>query len=102
MQARQKLGAPGRHQLRQLEDAQAPGSQRVSLFLRGGAEFSSDELEQLVRDGAQIRTTAGNILTVDVPIDVVDRVLSHDFVVAGDLSAPLYRETDDEPHFDIG
>jgi hypothetical protein len=102
MSERQKLAAPGRHQLQLLEEDPGSGSRYVSLFLRGHSPFSSEELAELVQDGVKIRTAAGNILTIDVPISSIDRVLSHDFVVSGDLSGPLYPEREDEPHIDIG
>jgi hypothetical protein len=35
-------------------------------------------------------------LTVDVPIDAVERVLAHDFIVASELSSPLYDERSDD------
>lgn len=102
MDERQKLAAPGRHQLRVLEEQPDSGSQRVSLFLRGRSAFSSAELAELRQDGAHIRTAAGNILTIDVPISAVDRVLSHDFVLSGDVSRALYPERKDEPNIDPG
>lgn len=102
MDTRQKLGAPGRHHLRQLEEGSDSSTPRLSLFLRGREAFSPVQLAELERDGAQIRTTAGNILTADVPVEAVDRVLSHDFIVSGDVSAPLYLESEGEPHIDIG
>jgi hypothetical protein len=92
MPATAKLGAPGRRQLEQLREAGATPAQRVSMFLRGAAVFTPEQLELLKQDGASIRTRAGQVVTIDVPLDAVERVLDHDFVIASELSAPLYLE----------
>ena len=90
-----KLGAPGRRQLEQLRESGSTAAQRVSLFLRGAAVFTPEQLELLKQDGASIRTRAGLVVTIDVPLDAVERILDHDFVIASELSAPLYPEHGD-------
>lgn len=71
------------------------------MLLRGSAAFSSDELEILRRDGAQIRTTAGDVISADVPVQAVHAVTNHDFVVAAELSQPLYPEKPAAPFSDV-
>jgi hypothetical protein len=79
-------------------DASAP--ERVSMLLRGASVFSPDQIGELEGDGAKIRTRAGVVLTIDVPLEAVERVLDHEFVVASELSAPLYPERGDDPRSD--
>jgi hypothetical protein len=94
MPADSKLGAPSRQRLQQLRAAGS--SERVSMFLRGARPFSPEQVDVLKSDGASIRTRAGLVLTVDVPIDAVERILAHDFIVASELSSPLYDERSDD------
>ena len=94
MPANSKLGAPSRQKLQQLRAAGSPG--RVSMFLRGDRPFSPEQVDVLKNDGATIRTRAGLVMTVDLPLDAVERVLDHDFIVASELSSPLYDERSDE------
>lgn len=96
MSTRSKLAAPGRLRLEQLR-AEPVKPDRVALFLRGAGIFSPEQIGALEHDGATIRTRAGVVLTVDVPLDAVERVLAHDFVVASELSSPLYPETSAGP-----
>ena len=67
------------------------------MFLRGASAFSPEQIETLKSDGATIRTRAGAVLTIDVPLDAVERVLDHEFVVASELSSPLYPESAIDP-----
>jgi hypothetical protein len=76
--------------------AEGVGPSRVSMFVRGAAVFSPDEVRALENDGATIRTNAGVVMTIDVPLDSVERVLDHEFVIASELSSPLYPERRDE------
>ena len=71
------------------------------MFLRATTPFSPEQLRLLEADGATIRTRAGKVVTADVPLDAVERVLNHDFVVASELSAPLYPERGDDPPADF-
>ena len=50
----------------------------------------------LKNDGATIRTRAGQVVTIDVPLEAVERVLDHEFVVASELSSPLYPEHNED------
>lgn len=70
------------------------------MFLRAAAPFSPEQLEMLKQDGATIRTRAGQVVTIDVPLQAVERVLEHEFVVASELSAPLYPERADDITFE--
>jgi hypothetical protein len=87
-----KLGADGRDLLARLREERASASAHVSVLLRGKSTFSASELKTLTDDGAQIRTQAGDILSADVPVEAVDRVLAHDFIVSCELSRPLYYD----------
>jgi hypothetical protein len=94
-----KLGAAGRDLLAQIREARTPGSTHVSMLLRGRESFSPSELKKLTDEGARIRTHAGDIVSADVPVDAVERVLEHDFIVSCELSRPLYydkRDDDDD------
>ena len=66
------------------------------MFLRGAAPFSPEQIDELKNDGATIRTRAGQVVTIDVPLEAVERVLDHEFVVASELSSPLYPERNDD------
>jgi hypothetical protein len=101
MPARDKLGAPGRHRLQQLEGASDTASAPVSLLLRGREPFSPEQIDQLVRAGARVRTQAGDVLTADVPAHAVDRVLGHDFVMVAEISSPLYQDAGDNLSYDV-
>jgi hypothetical protein len=94
MPTKPKLGAPGRQRLEQLRGASIK-PQRISMFLRGAAVFSSEQIDVLKGDGATIRTRAGAVLTIDVPLDAVERVLDHEFVIASEISSPLYPDSRD-------
>ena len=94
MPTKSKLGAPGRQRLEHLR-GELVKPLRVSMFLRGASAFSAEQIEMLKRDGATIRTRAGAVLTIDVPLDAVERVLDHEFVVASELSSPLYPDSRD-------
>ena len=94
MPANSKLGAPSRQRLQQLRAAGSP--ERVSMFLRGARPFSAEQVEVLKNDGATIRTRAGLVITVDLPLDAVERVLDPDFIVSSELSSPLYDERGDD------
>ena len=96
MATRPKLGAPSRQRLEALRGERVK-PERVSMFLRGASAFSAQQIDELENDGVTIRTRAGVVMTVDVPIDAVERVLEHDFVVASELSAPLYPEPNRDP-----
>lgn len=66
------------------------------MFLRSTAPLSQAQLGLLEQDGATIRTRAGAIVTLDVDLDAVERVLGHDFIVASEISSPLYPEEGSE------
>jgi hypothetical protein len=93
----QKLGPQARRLLSNLESA---SHETVSLLLRGSAPFTADQLETLRRDGAQIRTTAGDVVSADVPLTAVRAVTDHEFVVNAELSQPLFYEKPTAPFSD--
>ena len=92
MSTKPKLGAPGRQRLEQLRGEPLKPS-HVSMFLRGAAAFSPEQIDQLRNAGATIRTRAGAVITIDAPLDDVERILDHEFVIASELSAPLYPDS---------
>lgn len=57
------------------------------------APFSEDQLAILLRDGATVRTRSGVVIVLDVPLEAVERILAHQFVVASERSSPLYPES---------
>jgi hypothetical protein len=93
-----KLDARARRLLAGLESSP---TQTVSLLLRGAAAFTADQLETLRRDGAQIRTTAGDVVSADVPLKAVRAVTDHEFVVNAELSQPLFYEKPAAPFSDV-
>jgi hypothetical protein len=95
---RDKLDARARRLLAGLESSPA---QTVSLLLRGKAAFTENQLEILRRDGAQIRTTAGDVVSADVPVKAVRAVTDHEFVVKAELSQPLFYEKPTAPFSDV-
>jgi hypothetical protein len=99
MPTKPKLSAPSRQRLEDLRGERIR-PERVAMFLRGAAAFTPEQIEQLKNDGADIRTRAGIVLTADVPLDAVERVIGHDFVVASELSSPLYPEPKQDPSGD--
>jgi hypothetical protein len=94
---RDKLGPRARRLLSGLESS---SDETVSLLLRGAGAFTPDELEALRRDGARIRTTAGDVVSADVPVKAVRAVTDHEFVVNAELSQPLYFEKPTPPFSD--
>jgi hypothetical protein len=94
----QKLGPQARRLLSNLESS---STQTVSLLLRGAAAFTDEQLETLRRDGAQIRTTAGDVVSADVPLKAVRAVTDHEFVVNAELSQPLFYEKPTAPFSDV-
>jgi hypothetical protein len=71
------------------------------LLLRGSDVFTAEQLEILKRDGAEIRTTAGDVVSADVPLKAVRAVTDHDFVTAAELSQPLFYEKPTAPFSDV-
>jgi hypothetical protein len=87
---RSKLDAPSRQRLRALMAAGSPPG--VALFLSATAPLSDRDVEALARAGATVRTIAGTVLTADVPLEALDRVLEHPFIVRAQISPALYRD----------
>jgi hypothetical protein len=94
----QKLGPQARRLLSGLESA---SDETVSLLLRGAAPFTENQLDTLRRDGARIRTTAGDVVSADVPLKAVRAVTDHDFIVNAELSQPLFYEKPTAPFSDV-
>jgi hypothetical protein len=94
----QKLGPQARRLLSNLESS---SDETVSLLLRGTAPFTENELEILRRDGARIRTTAGDVVSADVPVKALRAVTDHEFVVNAEVSQPLYYEKPAPPFSDV-
>jgi hypothetical protein len=94
----QKLGPQARRLLTGLERT---SDETVSLLLRGKAAFTESELEILRLDGAQIRTTAGDVVSADVPLKAVRAVTDHEFIVNAELSQPLFYEKPAAPFSDV-
>ena len=89
---RSKLDAPSRRRLAQLlQDGQST-SRQISLLVRGTGPFLEKQLDQLKGDGATIRTVAGAVCTIDVPLAAVDRVLQHQFIMTAQISSRFYEE----------
>jgi hypothetical protein len=95
---RNKFDARARRLLAGLESSP---TQTVSLLLRGAAAFTADQLDTLRRDGAQIRTTAGDVVSADVPVKALRAVTDHEFVVNAELSEPLFYEKPAAPFSDV-
>lgn len=87
-----KLAAPSREQLERVKQESTLRSGRVSMFVRGRERFSPEQIAQLKNAGATIRTNAGLVVTLDVDVQSVERLLSHDFVIASEFSSPLYPD----------
>ncbi len=90
-----KLRASGRDVLERLRGKDP--STVVSMLLRARAALSPSELKALADDGVRVRTQAGDVISADVAVGAVDRVLAHDFIVSCELSQPLYPESASEP-----
>jgi hypothetical protein len=91
-----KLDAPSRHLLAQLEDSSAEGEQEVGVLLRVRAGLTESQLDALRADGARIDTVAGEVLGGTVPLAALPALARHDFVVAVQLSQPLWPEAPDQ------
>jgi hypothetical protein len=89
----EKLDARSRQMLSEQSDREALPAE-VSVLVRGERAFSEPELEALRGAGAQIRTVAGDVLTASVATEAIEELASQPFVVALEVSQPLYP---DEP-----
>ena len=89
--ASHKLNARGRYLL-QAAETQAARAAEVSLFVRGREPFTEQQVHELEEHGARVRTVAGDVLTASAPLDSLDVLTDSDFVVAVEVSEPLYPE----------
>ena len=69
------------------------GARTVSVFVRGSARFTTDQIDELVSSGARIRTVSGDIISADVPAARLDDIANHTFVTEVALSGPLFSES---------
>jgi hypothetical protein len=91
-----KLDAPSRHLLAQLEASGAEGDQAVGVLLGGRGGFVPSQLDALRADGVQVETVAGDVLGATVPLAKLPAVARHDFVVSVQLSLPLRPDAPDQ------
>jgi hypothetical protein len=102
MTRHEKLDSRTRYLLSQgLSTGEVDPSEPVGVFLRGRASFTPQDIAALEADGARIRTVAGDVMTADIPFDAIGRVSDHEFVIALQVSQPLFPEQGDQPPEDV-
>jgi hypothetical protein len=62
------------------------------MLLRVRTPLSQDQLDELVRAGATLRTNTGSVLTVDLPVMSIDDLLTHEWIEYAEVSRPLLPE----------
>jgi hypothetical protein len=65
---------------------------RLNLLVQVTASLTNERVEQMNEIGSEIRTTAGDVLTLTLPINQVGALAEFDFVVYMELSSPLSPE----------
>ena len=75
--------------LSELKDDENPN---VDMIIRTKTTLDSDNISQLDSLDAEIRTVAGNIITLSLPARSLFRLAQEDFVVYIELTRPLYPE----------
>ena len=92
-----KLDARARHLLATRGDAETGAE--VGVLVQGVEPFAEDQLEALRRDGAELRTVAGDVLSANVSLDRLEAITDHDFVKRVEVSAPLHPDEAGPPPF---
>lgn len=89
---RSKLSSSSRYRLEKHRAANTTDSQRIQLLLRGAGALLPEQINELIAHGARIRARAGTVVTIDVALDAVERVLDLEFVLTAELASPLHPE----------
>lgn len=77
---------------RYLSDLKAGENPVISIIIRTGKEFKKEQITQLEVIGAEIRTTAGNIVTLTLPARELSTLAAKDFVTYVEITRPLFLE----------
>jgi len=64
----------------------------VAIFVRTGKILEPEDISQLEVIGAEIRTIAGNIVTLSIPLGKLHMLANKDFIKYIELTSPLYPE----------
>ncbi len=75
--------------LKKLRDDENP---HVDIIIRTKINLEPDKISQLKLLNAEIRTIAGNIITLLLPARNITKLAQEDFVVYIELTRPLYPE----------
>ena len=64
----------------------------IAIFVRTGKILEPEDISQLEIIGAEIRTIAGNIVTLSIPLGKLHMLANKDFVKYIELTGPLHPE----------
>ena len=84
-----KFGPRSKLFLSELRDDENP---HVDIIVRTKMTLDSDKISQLDLLDAEIRTVAGNIVTLSLPARSLFRLAQEDFVMYIELTRPLFPE----------
>ena len=90
-----KFDAPLRSLLARLGEERGGRGGRdtvVDVLVRGRADFTPEQVGELARHGAEVRTVAGDVLSAGVPLAALDELAGRDYVVSVALAAALFPE----------
>ena len=78
--------------LSKLKDEEDP---QVKILMSINKDLGPDQKSEIEIMGAEIRTVAGDIVTLVLPARVLFTLAKHDFVRSIELTRPLYGEEED-------
>ena len=64
----------------------------IAIFVRTGRILEPEDISQLEIIGAEMRTMAGNIVTLSIPSEKLHVLANKDFVKYIELTGPLHPE----------
>ena len=86
-----KLGSNAKLRLSELS---ADENSLESILVRISGKLTSEQQSQLTAMGAEIRTVAGDIVTITTPLRTLSQLAELDFVTYIELSTSLYPESE--------
>ncbi|HET8683543.1 MAG TPA: hypothetical protein VFM54_16985 [Micromonosporaceae bacterium] len=90
-----KFDAPLRSLLARLREERGGHGEQgrvVDVLVRGRGAFTPEQVGDLARCGAEVRTVAGDVLGASVSLSALDELAGRDYVVSVALSSPLFPE----------
>ena len=75
-----------------LSELNAEEDPSVAIFVRTGKNLEPEDISQLEVIGAEIRTIAGNIVTLSIPSEKLHVLANKDFIKYIELTSQLHPE----------